>query len=58
MGVYIKNADEKIQNGPFGSKTTPQSELLRILGEIWNNQDFLNEEDKEILVKLSQKGLY
>ena len=58
MGVYIKNADEKIQNGHFGGKTTPQRELLRILGEIWNNQDFLNEEDKEILVKLSQKGLY
>ena len=58
MGVYIKNADEKIQNGHFGGKTTLQRELLRILGEIWNNQDFLNEEDKEILVKLSQKGLY
>ena len=58
MGIYVKNADEKLKNGMYGSISTLQKELLQVLGEIWNNQDFLNAEDKEILVKLSKKGLY
>lgn len=58
MGVYIKNAESGIGNGHNNTISSNQKELLNILGEIWNNQDFLNEEDKEILVKLSQKGLY
>jgi len=58
MGIYIKNADRQIGNSHNNAVSSNQKELLRILGEIWNNQDFLNEEDKQILIKLSQKGLY
>jgi len=56
--MYIKNADRQIGNSYNNAVSSNQKELLRILGEIWNNQNFLNEEDKQILIKLSQKGLY
>jgi hypothetical protein len=58
MGVYIKNANGNLKNGMFSTTSPLQQELKNILGEIWNNQDFLNSEDKEILIKLSKKGLY
>jgi hypothetical protein len=57
MGVFIKNADKTIKNS-HETFSYLQTQLLGVLGEIWNNQDNLNEEDKKLLIKISQKGLY
>lgn len=38
--------------------TTSELELKNILNNIYNNRNFLNEEDKQLLIKLSNKGLY
>ena len=38
--------------------TTNELELKNILNNIYNNRNFLNEEDKQLLIKLSNKGLY
>jgi hypothetical protein len=61
MGVFIKNADNNLKQTLSGNEkqcSFLQSELLSILGEIWNNQDNLNEKDKEKLIKMSKKSLY
>jgi hypothetical protein len=55
MGVFIKNADAKLTQKIVGISFT-QKELILVLGEIWNNQDNLTKEDKQLLFKLSNKG--
>lgn len=53
MGIYLVKA-KKIYNGSTGL-SFPQQELIRLISDIWNNQDNLTNEDIEVLRKLSLK---
>ena len=39
-------------------KYTSDQELINDLDRLYDNKDFLNQKDREIIYKLSKKGLY
>jgi len=53
-GVLLKNAD-RIYNS-YHRFSSNQIELREVLEKIWNNQDFLTQEDKKILTFLGKKS--
>jgi hypothetical protein len=59
MGLYFKNVLNKGINLPGDNSPTSltpnQRNLKRLLGEIWNNQDNLRDEDIKTLEHLSKK---
>ena len=57
MGIYLKNGDKNLKNKIDGF-SYPQKQFMKILGEIWNNQDNLSSSDLENLEHISKKGYF